>query len=55
LDIQAYIASGILESYVLGITSAEENVEIEALALQYPQIKAEIEAVRASLSLYYAV
>jgi anti-sigma-K factor RskA len=52
LDIQAYIASGILESYVLGITSAEENAEIEALAHQYPQIKAELETVRASLEAY---
>jgi anti-sigma-K factor RskA len=52
LDIQAYIASGILESYVLGIASAEEAAEIEALAHQYPLIKAEIEAIRASLEAY---
>jgi anti-sigma-K factor RskA len=52
LDIQAYIASGILESYVLGITSPEETAEIERLSKQYPQIKAEIEAIRASLEAY---
>ena len=37
---------------MLGITSVEENAEIEALAHQYPQIKAELEAVRASLEAY---
>jgi anti-sigma-K factor RskA len=52
LDIQAYIASGILESYVLGITSSEETAEVESLAQQYPQVRAEIEAVRASLEAY---
>ncbi|QHT70138.1 anti-sigma factor [Rhodocytophaga rosea] len=41
-----------MESYVLGIVSAEESAEIEALAHQYPQIKAEIEAIRASLEAY---
>jgi anti-sigma-K factor RskA len=52
LDIQAYIASGILESYVLGITSPEETAEVENLARQHPQVRAEIEAVRASLEAY---
>ena len=52
MDIQAYIASGILESYVLGITSPEESAEVERLSRQYPQVKAEIEAVRASLEAY---
>ncbi|MDO1448120.1 anti-sigma factor [Rhodocytophaga aerolata] len=52
MDIQAYIASGVLESYVLGIASPEETAEVERLAKQYPQIKAEIEAIRASLEAY---
>jgi anti-sigma-K factor RskA len=52
LDIQAYIASGVLESYVLGIASPEEIAEVERLSRQYPRIKAEIEAIRASLEAY---
>jgi anti-sigma-K factor RskA len=52
LNIQEYIASGILESYVLGVTSEQENAEVQRLAEQHPQIKAEIEAVRASLEAY---
>lgn len=52
MDIQAYIASGVLESYVLGIASSEEIAEVERQARQYPQVKAEIEAIRASLEAY---
>jgi anti-sigma-K factor RskA len=52
LDIQSYIASGILENYVLGITSPEETVEVESVARQYPQVRAEIDAIRASLEAY---
>ncbi|MES1224174.1 MAG: anti-sigma factor [Bacteroidota bacterium] len=43
MDINAYIGSGIIESYVLGLASAEEVVEVEALAMQYPAIKAAVD------------
>jgi anti-sigma-K factor RskA len=39
LDIEAYIKSGIIESYVLGLASAEEVIEIEKLRLQYSDIE----------------
>jgi anti-sigma-K factor RskA len=38
LDIQAYIQSGIIESYILGLATAEETAELEALRLQYPEV-----------------
>lgn len=38
MDIQAYIQSGIIESYILGLTTAEEAAEVEALKLQYPEV-----------------
>lgn len=38
MDIQAYIQSGIIESYVLGLASAEESAELETLQLQYPEV-----------------
>lgn len=38
MDIQAYIQSGIIETYVLGLASAEETVEVETLRLQYAEI-----------------
>lgn len=49
MDVQEYIASGILELYVAGLLSAEENLEIEAYAKEYPTIQKEIEAIEASI------
>lgn len=40
-----YIESGIIESYVLGTTTAGESAEVEQLALEYPELQAEIESV----------
>jgi len=39
VDTKAYIASGIIESYVLGLSSAEETVELEQLCTQYEDIR----------------
>lgn len=49
LDVQAYIASGILESYVLGLTTAEETAEVEQLARQHPEVQTEIASLQAAL------
>ena len=48
-DIQAYIASGIIESYLLGFTSEEESQEFESMLLQYPEIQEEVAVVSESL------
>ncbi|RCH55507.1 hypothetical protein DJ568_06325 [Mucilaginibacter hurinus] len=53
-DIKAYIESGILELYVLGEISAEERLQVEAMALKHPDIKGEIDAIEASLEEYAA-
>ena len=39
MDIQAYISSGIIEAYVLGLASNEEVREVEMYAAQYTQVK----------------
>lgn len=52
MDIQKYIASGVLEQYVLGQLSAAECSEVEANAVQYPAIKAEIEAIEMAFEQY---
>ncbi|MCW3107184.1 MAG: anti-sigma factor [Segetibacter sp.] len=39
MDIQAYIQSGIVESYVLGLTSAEERTEVERLRFQHIEVE----------------
>ncbi len=45
MKIEDYIASGILESYVLGELSVEEQEKVLTMAKQHPEIKAEIEKV----------
>jgi len=52
VDIEKYIASGIIESYVLGIASSDEAQEVEALAAKHPEIKKEIASVRDALESY---
>lgn len=44
-SIQNYINSGILELYVLGLTSEEENVEIEKIVTLYSEVSTEIENI----------
>ncbi|HEX5667672.1 MAG TPA: anti-sigma factor [Chitinophagaceae bacterium] len=44
MDIQQYIGSGIVESYVLGLASAEEIAELESLRPQYPELDVAIKA-----------
>lgn len=38
MNVQDYISSGIVESYVLGLASAEEQVEFETMCRQYPEV-----------------
>lgn len=52
MDPKAYIASGILEQYVLGKLTPEEMAEVEQNAAQYPEIKEEIEAIELALEEY---
>ena len=49
MEVQKYIASGILELYVAGVLSEAENLEVHANALKYPEILAEIEAIEAAI------
>ena len=53
MDVDAYIASGILENYCLGFCSEEENTAIEEYAAIYPAIRKEIEKIRSSLEDYF--
>ncbi|MDX2303149.1 MAG: anti-sigma factor [Microscillaceae bacterium] len=52
MNIREYIESGIIESYVLGATSPEENEEVEKLAKNHPEIQMEIEASKVALVEY---
>lgn len=49
---KAYIESGILELYVLGQLTVEEQHEVEAMAARYPEVKQEIEAIEIAMEQY---
>lgn len=49
---QDIISSGILELYVMGITSPEETRNVEAWAKQYPLVAAEIAAIQGVMENY---
>ena len=49
---KAYIETGILELYVLGQLNAQEQHEVEAMALRVPDIKAEINAIEIAMEEY---
>lgn len=39
MDTKAYIESGVIESYVLGLASPDEAAELEMLCTQYPSVQ----------------
>lgn len=49
MDVNKYIASGILELYVAGQLSEKENSEVHQLAMEHPEIAAEIESIEAAV------
>ncbi|MFX0556694.1 anti-sigma factor [Maribacter sp. CXY002] len=49
MDVQNYIASGILELYVAGVLSEKENLEISTYAKEYPEIQKEIIAIEEAI------
>ncbi|MEP6676514.1 MAG: anti-sigma factor [Ferruginibacter sp.] len=52
MDVNEIISSGLPELYVMGLTTAEETLQVEQWADQYPEIKAEIAAIESGLEEY---
>ena len=52
MDIQEYIASGVIESYVLGVADAAEGAEVERLMKEYSEVKKAIDDFSAALEDY---
>ncbi len=52
MDVQAYILSGIIEDYCLGLLSAEDILQVEQNAALYPAVRLEIQAFRRVLEQY---
>jgi anti-sigma-K factor RskA len=49
MDVEAYIASGILELYVAGLLSEAENLEVYRLMEEHPKIREEVLAIEATI------
>jgi anti-sigma-K factor RskA len=52
LNINEYIASGILEEYILGQLSASQREEVEAMAAQHPEVREELKIIEEALAKY---
>lgn len=52
MDVQRYISSGIIESYVAGLATDPEVREVQAAMVQYPEIKAAADAAQLDMERY---
>ena len=52
MDIQQYIASGILEDYVLNLLGEEERREVEQHAIEYPEVRAALSEIEDALTAF---
>jgi mannose-6-phosphate isomerase-like protein (cupin superfamily) len=52
MDIKEFIASGVLEMYVLGQATEFECAEVEKMISQHPEIKSELTAIEIALERY---
>lgn len=52
MNVKEYIESGSLELYASGALNEEERKEAEAMIAQYPEVKAELEAIEKALEDY---
>lgn len=51
MNIQEYIASGILELYVYGALTEEESAEVTRMVKKHPEVRAEVEEIERALIL----
>lgn len=49
MDVEQYISSGILELYVAGVLSEDQNLEVFRYSQEYPEIREEIIAIEKSI------
>lgn len=52
MNIEEYIASGIVETYALGLCSPQEAAELERLCAQYPVLKEAVKEAQETLEAY---
>lgn len=51
-EVKEYISSGVLELYVLGDMSAEEKLQVEAMAHKHAEVMAELREIEATMENY---
>lgn len=49
MDLQSFLESGLIEAYVVGQGSAAERAEVEQMAAQHPEVRAEMAAAEQAL------
>ncbi|MFN0035390.1 MAG: anti-sigma factor domain-containing protein [Saprospiraceae bacterium] len=54
MDLQSFIQSGLLEAYLLGQCSPEERAQVERMAAEHAEVRAEMSSIEASLEGYAA-
>lgn len=52
MNVDSYIASGVIEAVVLGVASEQEQREVQCMAKIYPEIQAELTALQEALEGY---
>ena len=52
MEIKDIISSGLLEMYILGLTSVEEKNQVEGWVNTYPEISAELNAIETAMESY---
>ena len=52
MEIKDIISSGLLEMYILGLTSVEEKNQVEGWVNTYPEIAAELNAIETAMESY---
>jgi anti-sigma-K factor RskA len=51
VEVNKFISSGILESYVMGLAQPEEIKQVQEMAVRYPEVRFEIERIESALLL----
>lgn len=54
MDKNKILSSGLLEQYILGLTTPAESEEVERCAEMYPEVREKLEAIQASFDDYMA-
>jgi mannose-6-phosphate isomerase-like protein (cupin superfamily) len=55
MDIAAYLESGVLEEYCLGLLSDEDAAFVAALSLQHPEVKRELDNIEMGIERFAAL